>query len=85
VEILPFDDLNDDYDDNNTKDKKHRHRKKFWFACGKALKYVARQFLPNIHFDMDRNEDGRISRVAMYAQNKVYTLERKEPKSDENL
>ncbi|MBO7462553.1 MAG: hypothetical protein J6T96_08145, partial [Bacteroidales bacterium] len=47
VEILPFDDLNDDYDDNNTKDKKHRHRKKFWFACGKALKYVARQFLPN--------------------------------------
>jgi hypothetical protein len=85
VEILPFDDLNDDYDDNNTKDKKHRHRKKFWFACGKALKYVARRFVPNIHFDMDRNEDGRITRVAMYAENKVYTLERKESKSDENL
>lgn len=85
VEILPFDDLNDDYDDNNTKDKKHRHRKKFWFACGKALKYVARRFVPNIHFDMDRNEDGRITRVAMYAENKVYTLERKEPKPDENL
>lgn len=85
VEILPFDDLNDDYDDNNTKDKKHRHRKKFWFACGKALKYVARRFLPNIYFDVDHNEDGRITRVAMYAENKVYTLERKEPKSDENL
>lgn len=85
VEILPFDDLNDDYDDNNTKDKKHRHRKKFWFACGKALKYVARRFVPNVHFDMDRNEDGKITRVAMYAENKVYTLERKEPKPDENL
>ncbi|MBR2103697.1 MAG: hypothetical protein IJ933_00210 [Bacteroidales bacterium] len=78
VEILPFDDLNDDYDDNNTKDKKHRHRKKFWFACGKALKYVARRFVPNVHFDMDRNADGKITRVAMYAENKVYTVERKE-------
>lgn len=78
VELLPFDDLNDDYDDNNNKDKKHRHRKKFWFACGKALKYVARRFVPNIHFDMDRNADGKITRVAMYAENKVYTVERKE-------
>ncbi len=78
VEILPFDDLNDDYDDNNTKDKKHRHRKKFWFACGKALKYVARRFVPNVYFDMDRNADGKITRVAMYAENKVYTVERKE-------
>ena len=85
VEILPFDDLDIDYSNGNSKDKKHRHRKKFWFACGKALKYVARRFLPNIYFDVDHNEDGKISRVAMYAQNKVYTLERKEQKINENL
>ena len=80
VELLPFDDLTDDFDDfdNNNNNKKHRHRKKFWFACGKALKYVARRFVPNVHFDMDRNADGKITRVAMYAENKVYTVERKE-------
>ena len=78
VELLPFDDLTDDFDDYDNNNKKHRHRKKFWFACGKALKYVARRFVPNVHFDMDRNADGKITRVAMYAENKVYTVERKE-------
>ncbi|MBQ1698749.1 MAG: hypothetical protein II075_12815 [Bacteroidales bacterium] len=78
VELLPFDDLTDDFDDFDNNNKKHRHRKKFWFACGKALKYVARRFVPNVHFDMDRNADGKITRVAMYAENKVYTVERKE-------
>ena len=78
VELLPFDDLTDEFDDFDNNNKKHRHRKKFWFACGKALKYVARRFVPNVHFDMDRNADGKITRVAMYAENKVYTVERKE-------
>lgn len=82
VELLPFDDINDEYfesyfaDNNNT--KQHRHRRKFLFSCGKALKFITRRFLPNVRFDMDRNADGKISRVAMYAQNKVYALERKE-------
>ncbi|MCR5453795.1 MAG: hypothetical protein K6F33_02255 [Bacteroidales bacterium] len=88
VELLPFDDLDDqlggdyvsnnDYEDHNRDKKHHRHRRKFWFACGKALTYVTRRILPNVHFDMDRNHEGKISRVALYAQNKVYTLERTE-------
>lgn len=80
VELLPFDNLvfdEDDYNDNSNKSKQRRHRKKFWFACGKALKYVARRFVPNIRFDVDHNDEGKISRVAMYAQNKVYAVERK--------
>ena len=87
VEMLPFDDLDDGFDNgfNDKKSKKHHHRKKFWFACGKALKYVARRFVPNVHFDVVHDEDGKISRVAMYAQNKIYTLERKESKDGREL
>lgn len=92
VELLPFDDLNDGFDDDDNSDtrrqhkaKDRRHRKKFWFACGKALRYVARRFVPNVHFDVEHDEDGKISRVAMYAQNKVYTLERKESKENREM
>jgi len=88
VDMLPFDDLNVGFDDDarrHHKAKDRRHRKKIWFACGKALKYVARRFVPNVHFDVDHDEDGKISRVAMYASNKIYTLERKESKGDRKL
>ncbi len=91
VELLPFDDLTDAFDNddnsylNKNKTKQRRHRKKFWFACGKAIKYVTRRFMPNLYFDVDHDDDGRISRVAMYAQNKVYTLQRKESKEDTEM
>ncbi len=73
VEMLPFDDI----DDDGTDEPQKKHRRKFWFACGKALKFVTRRIVPDVHVDIDHDIDGKVSRVAFCSQNKVYAVERK--------
>lgn len=82
VKLLPFSEVAGSYDDDddnidNRDNDKPRSRRKFWFVCGKILKRVTRRIVPDVYFDVDHNAEGKVSRVAMYMPNKVYTLERR--------
>lgn len=63
--------------DTNIIDEHHKHRKRFFFACGNVVTKVMRRLRPGIHIEIDRDIDGEVSRVAMQTLGKTYSWQRK--------